>query len=1394
MRRWFLRGALAVIASAALSACSDTPISPNGRLNPKIQADVNPTNRPEVVISAIYGAGGNANATLRNDYIELHNTTDHAVNISNWRIYYGASGSTSVFGNSHTIPNNTSIPAGGYFLIQEASGGSNGALLPTADLIASPAINMAAGAGKVILASGAITGAGLVCPNEAAIVDAVSFGSTACSNSNAWLSGTPAPSVSNAAVRLEDGCKWTPDPASDFAAQAATTSVRNSATAPHSCGGVVVIVNTVTVTPADQVVQVGVAPLQYQAAESNVNGPVNTSFTWNSTNQAVATVVGGPNGTATVTVHAAGTTQIEATASDNVVGKTSLTVQAAPPPLSAIRFSELHYDNAGTDVGESIEVEGPAGADVTGWRVLLYNGNGGVVYGTNPLSGQFANRCNGRGVMVVEYPVSNSIQNGPDAIALVDANNQVVEFLSYGGAVTATADAAAGMTATPMGVAENNNLDNGSLKRNAAGVWQAQSAPASFGKCNENDVAPPAPAALVITELMGNPDPTDDAAGEWFEVFNPTNAPVSLNQWRIVSLETGVVVPHAIAANVVVPAKGFIVLGNNSNSALNGGITEAYQYSGITFSNSTTTDYVELQDQFGQSADRVNYNGLLPVAGVARAVIDPSLDNLLINGPNWEDVGAGTPGTGDYSERGPVATLTLIANPAYVGANGGTRQLTYSAKDAQDRTVRTVLTWTSLNTNIATVDQNTGLVTGVNPGDVTIQATSSNGVTSSVVVHVMAPGTPAYVLVSIDSNKLPAGYQRQAFISGIRDANDQPVPGLQVITWSSDDESIATVEQRGYVTGVAAGTVKIRVTTANGATGFVTMNILPHSVPTSAVYRNPFEFGQPVDGNPLDDYMIEHPQFTSSYSSARGGPNYVAWNLNFTQFGNAPRCDCFSTDPDAPAPIVEDANYKNGGYDRGHMVQSESRTTTDQENAATFLLTNILPQAANNNQGPWLKFENYLNDLARGAQHKEIYIVAGGQYAANPPFLKDSARVAIPDYTWKVAVIVGSGKGLSDVHSEADLQVIAIRIPNLVSTAPEKAADWEPFKVTVDEIEAATGYDFLSALPDNIEIAVESNTHAPVAAVDGPYTATAHTTVNMSAAASSDADAGQTLTYAWNFGDGTTGTGATATHAYNKKGTFTVTVTVTDPLGITSTASTTATISDASAAVITPTVTGTPGNNGWYTSDVAISWSVVDDESGIASSTGCSDASVVADTDNAAFTCEAVNGEGMSSSQNVNVKRDASAPVVTYTGNLGSYTVADNISITCNASDVGPSGVATTTCANVSGAAYTFALGNNSFSANAVDNAGNTGNGSTSFTVTVGTESLTSLVVRFSTKQGTTNSLSAKLAEIQDAIAAGNANAKAGKVGAFVNEVEAQRGKALSSEQADLLIRLVNSL
>lgn len=125
---------------------------------------------------------------------------------------------------------------------------------------------------------------------------------------------------------------------------------------------------------------------------------------------------------------------------------------AVPGATSTVFVNELHYDNTGTDTGEFVEVAGPAGTNLSGWTVALYNGANGATYGTAaPLPTPIPDQQNGYGTVSVSYP-SNGLQNGaPDGLALVN-NGQIVQFLSYEGAFAAVGGPADGQTGTDIGV------------------------------------------------------------------------------------------------------------------------------------------------------------------------------------------------------------------------------------------------------------------------------------------------------------------------------------------------------------------------------------------------------------------------------------------------------------------------------------------------------------------------------------------------------------------------------------------------------------------------------------------------------------------------------------------------------------------------------------------------------------------------------------------------------------------------------------------------------------------------------------------------------------------------------------------------------------------------------
>lgn len=191
----------------------------------------------------------------------------------------------------------------------------------------------------------------------------------------------------------------------------------------------------------------------------------------------------------------------------------------------AVFINEIHYDNTGGDAGEAIEIAGPAGTDLTGWSIVLYNGAVGnyLSYSTTPLSGLIPDQQNGFGTVAITYPV-NGIQNGsPDGMALVAAGGVVIQFLSYEGAFTAADGPAVGILSTDIGVSEPGTDPAGlSLQLTGTGTfyedfsWVAPS-PNTINAPNTGQIftggAEPTP---LINEFSANTTGTDV---EYVEIF-----------------------------------------------------------------------------------------------------------------------------------------------------------------------------------------------------------------------------------------------------------------------------------------------------------------------------------------------------------------------------------------------------------------------------------------------------------------------------------------------------------------------------------------------------------------------------------------------------------------------------------------------------------------------------------------------------------------------------------------------------------------------------------------------------------------------------------------------------------------------------------------------------------
>jgi predicted extracellular nuclease len=292
-----------------------------------------------------------------------------------------------------------------------------------------------------------------------------------------------------------------------------------------------------------------------------------------------------------------------------------LAAAAVPGLSSPVFINEFHYDNSGTDAGEFVEIAGPAGTNLDGWTLVLYNGNGGGAYDTIALSGVLSDQSGGYGFLRV---VTTDLQNGPaDGMALVNGST-VVQFLSYEGEFTATDGPANGQTSTDVGVTEGSGTATGeSLALTGTG-----SAAGDFTWAVEGDDTPGAvnngqtfsgvaqPARVVINEIDYDQDGTDTA--EYVELYNGGGESADLADWKLTGVNgSNGSTYFEVGLDGELPAGGFLVVCANAATVANCDVDASPD---TNFIQNGAPDAVVLANGAGLLIDAVSYEGDVPGA------------------------------------------------------------------------------------------------------------------------------------------------------------------------------------------------------------------------------------------------------------------------------------------------------------------------------------------------------------------------------------------------------------------------------------------------------------------------------------------------------------------------------------------------------------------------------------------------------------------------------------------------------------------------------------------------------------------------------------------------------------------------------------------------------------
>jgi endonuclease G len=148
------------------------------------------------------------------------------------------------------------------------------------------------------------------------------------------------------------------------------------------------------------------------------------------------------------------------------------------------------------------------------------------------------------------------------------------------------------------------------------------------------------------------------------------------------------------------------------------------------------------------------------------------------------------------------------------------------------------------------------------------------------------------------------------------------------------------------------------------------------------------------------------------------------------------------------------------------MCPSADREDSPEQNRATFLMTNIMPQLHELNAGPWEQLEERERELAKRSG-TELFIIAGGVFANPPPTIGHG--VAVPKADYKIIVVLHQGESAADVKSGTE--VIAAMMPNEQGVGMRP---WTDFVTSVDDIERVSGYDFLSKVPEEVQRVIEA--------------------------------------------------------------------------------------------------------------------------------------------------------------------------------------------------------------------------------------------------------------------------------------------------------------------------------
>ena len=761
---------------------------------------------------------------------------------------------------------------------------------------------------------------------------------------------------------------------------------------------------------------------------------------------------------------------------DTMVSNVTVSFTTPPPGAGVVMINEVDADTPGTDAAEFVELYdgGIGNTPLDGMVVVFYDGTttgtGNQSYVAFDLDG-YSTDANGyftmgnpgvAGASLLFLPGEfGLLQNGADAVALYIGDGS--DFPNGTAATTTNLqDAIVYGTDDPSaaGLLPLLNAGQKVANENATGNSQTQSnqrCPAGMGGFRNTSPyypgaptpgtantcpAPRASSDVVISQIYGGGGNSGALyANDFVELYNKGTATADLTGWSL---------QYASSAGS----------GWDSNKQPLGGSIGAGEYYLIALAsggaNGASLPPANISGQINMAAGSGKIALVGSFTGLAGncPIFDPSIKDLV--GFGSADCGEGSTTTSAGSN---TTALFRKSNGAIDTDNNASDFVAPAAAPSPRRTAAIV----ELGPNVLLSDPRSN---GTNaPRDATIQVTFTEPVDVDLAWFTLTCATsgPHY------SATFAVGFGgKDHYIT----PNDNFTAGEQcTVTILKDRIHDQDLDDTGANTDTLPADYSWAFTVATG-----TEPVYPAGVHLT--------MGNPTAASSdPSNYLMAKPEFSLSYNRDLGRPNWVSWHLSDDWVGTLTRVDTFRPDPQIPPDWyrVQSFDFSGSGFDRGHMTPNADRDkeTSSPINQATFLMSNMIAQAPGNNQGPWAAFEGYLRTFVE-QQQQELYIVSGpfgvggtGSSGGVTTTLANG-HVTVPSATWKVVMVLPKDSGDDRSRVNCSTHTIAVIMPNVDGI---RSVPWESYLTTVDAVEALTGYDFFSELPEPYQRCIEAGTN-----------------------------------------------------------------------------------------------------------------------------------------------------------------------------------------------------------------------------------------------------------------------------------------------------------------------------